>query len=180
MATFVAFMILDVRSDSGTMRNDSERIFDLLVSTPRWETIDRDDKIDQTKLDAAFVKISTFETKDIRAAIVRYRDLYLNGLKPGAQPEAKPLSIFNLVVLNRFIFAVPEHPSEEKLKQIPFYLSMPAPRNDGIADLLWPVTIAANGRPMLTGDFYTNSGPLPDPVREFEIFDAVFGRRKLN
>jgi hypothetical protein len=67
--------------------------------------------------------------------------------------------------------------SKEKLNALPFYLGMGVPQDEKSENILWPVTVAKDGSVALIAQFYAHDGPLPDPLREFDIFEKAFGRR---
>ena len=151
-----------------------DRVFALLSSAPSWPVLDVNDNVKRKQIDEAYSKVAQYEDATIRAAMEEYVRCCLDNNNCGS---AQGFSVFNMIVLNRFVFNVPERMSKETLKALPFYLGMGVPQDEKSENILWPVTVAKDGSVVLTAQFYAHDGPLPDPLREFDIFEKTFGRR---
>jgi hypothetical protein len=151
-----------------------DEVFALLTSTPTWGRSDTDTRLKQ--IADAYVKVARYDDATIREAMEKYLLCCLGGEKCNSAHE---FSMENMVVLNRFVFNVPEHISRENLRKLPFYFGMDTPDDGENVNLLWPLVVEKDGsfvlQPMSV--FHTRDGPGPDALREFDIFQKAFGRR---
>jgi hypothetical protein len=160
---------------TGNMKNnETDMILKLLISAPVWDMIDKNDDAARDKITTIFTMIAHYDTASIRAAAERY--VQYNRQGPEC-PFGDQISIFNLMALNRFVFNVPEFITEEEFSAFSSYLKMYMPREGNKVWILWPLSKTSDGKVKLTALFCANSGPLPDPLTEFDRFEAKFGRR---
>ena len=120
-----------------------------------------------------FEVISKFGNDSIRAAMKRYYDHIFDGSE-----KQSYMSVSTLVLLNRYLFAVPEWLEREELDRFPFYFSISVPEEGNKVNLLWPLGQSKSGDLTLISAFAMGSGPPPDPLGEFDVFLERFGRRK--
>jgi hypothetical protein len=169
---------------SPTQQTSVNKAFELLVSCPRWDTLGAapEDRTRMQQITETLRLLSAYDDGVIRGAMERYMRCYNSRLAGTLSDEcsipASKLSVFNLMVLNRFVFVVPKTISIDRYEKMHTYLRMVAPIKDGEVNLLWPVTIVAGQEPALTEQFYGNMGPLPDPIGEFDAFKKAFQRRR--
>ncbi|MGC4073936.1 MAG: hypothetical protein QM760_15790 [Nibricoccus sp.] len=151
-----------------------DEVFTLLTSTPSWPLLDVGDEEKRKQIDRVYIEISRYDSAAIRVAMEKYIHCSTEIEKHNVKHS---FSVFNLMVLNRFVFNVPERISKEEAGKLPFYLGMAAPQDDKSIHLLWPLVVTKDMGVVLREQFYARGGPLPDPLGEFDVFGKAFGRR---
>jgi hypothetical protein len=152
---------------------DADAVFKLLITAPKWSMLGEKDDAKREKITEIFTTVAHYDTATIRIAVKRI--IYCN--RGNFNPDVGNFCLFNLMALNRFVFNVPEFISNNELDKIPFYLGMRLPEEGDMVKILWPLSKASDNKVRLTSLFYANSGPLPNPLDEFDSFAKVFGRR---
>jgi hypothetical protein len=147
------------------------RIVHFLEACPYWQRYSMGKKYTSRRLaiEKNMMEIARFETWEVRKAIVQYL---------GEPDKDVWMRQWNIHVLNRLIFAVPRF---EK-GTLPPYRVVP-PWNIGHHDrfdILWPWESQGDGSFHLRVEVMgPSSGPIPDPLQQFDVFLKVYGRRKL-
>jgi hypothetical protein len=149
-------------------------VFALMTSTSAWVMINADDDALREQIDDAYSEIAHYDDATIRAAMEMYVQC-CHGVR--VCDSVHVFSIYNMMVLNRFVFNVPNCISRENFEKLPFYFGKGGPEVDIGINLLWPLVLKENGKVALKAMFYANGGPEPDPLEEFDVFENAFGRR---
>ncbi|MGC4073937.1 MAG: hypothetical protein QM760_15795 [Nibricoccus sp.] len=169
------FMSAIFSASASESENRSARVLKVLVSCSRWEELDYADAAGRERLLKTFMDVAKYDDAVVREAIQKYIAAYYD---PKARGEGWRLSIFNLLILNRVLFDVPETVSKQEYEAGDFSRWSFMTRTDGDkVNILWPLERSTNKRLILAGSVGGYNGPLPDPVREFDFFKDKYARR---
>lgn len=148
-----------------------DRIVDILLACPAWSQVAADDTASREEILYAMEELSKVNLDVLRAAVVKY---VLQMEEQKRYYSSTDMS--RIFVLNRYIFAVPE--------QVPWdsfpgfgSIAIPGDSSDDL-DILWPLSVGADGELELTGTFTIYMGPEYLSVEEFDYFREQYGARE--
>jgi hypothetical protein len=146
-----------------------EQIVRRLRAAPAWSAMRDVSAQGQPLLDAC-EEIAREETPTIRAAMAAY--VSGESQVPGGTNIDAMSKVY---VLNRVLFDVP---GWRPLADARFFGGwVGVPQKEGRVDLLWPLSVTADGTLKLTGGPPGYSGDAYDALGEFDHFASRFGRR---
>jgi hypothetical protein len=180
---FLISTLLCATVHANTTEKGVNEVYEILISCPDCEMLGSTpkDKIAMLEITKSYRLINRYDTATIRKAMVQYvsecKRFFDKSGRSQTDPVYKNLSVYNLMILNRFIFSVPAFISKDEYMRTHEYIRMHSPIVDERINLLWPVTITTDNQPVFSEVFYCNMGPWPDPIGEFDVFLNEYGRR---
>ncbi len=150
-------------------RQTVKSIYSALRRLPRWLTLEVEDGKARREAVLILYQIAQNDTASIReAADQYYREI-------PTPTETNFVSLGQLYILNRYVFAVPEERPWDAM-HFGGWVTPLSPA--GNSSELWPFELR-DGRLQLTGGFIAYGGRPYAPLGEFDYFNTTYGRRVI-
>ena|ERR1041384_3360545 len=149
----------------------TEKVVELIESSPEWSEIPADDEASRSKIIEKMRGVAKYDLDTIRSAIEQY--LSKKEQSEGGNDVA---SMSRLYVLNRYLFDVPDKvPMGERR----FGSFFGIPHDSQSVNEMWPLSVDDKGKLALTGSFKGYFGEEYLPLQEFDYFKEKYGPRKI-
>jgi hypothetical protein len=144
-----------------------DEVLDLIDKCPPWSSFSADDDAVAGRIISSLRELHRCDLDSLRRAIVTLikREEERGGL--GIEPMTK------LFVLNRYLFEVP---SQESVSE-PHFGGWHIPTDGEWEDRMWPLSVHEDGM-VLSGMFFSYTGPPYDALDEFDYFRSKYGPRR--
>lgn len=159
----LAFAFLVLLGCARNQLSESEQIMRLLESCPSW-TVPPPNDVAKAKILDHLAKISAYNTTLIYEAVKKYSAMHRDDLE----------ALSKILLLNRFLFAVPQWVPVDT----PLFGSWRHSVENGQISLLWPFSVRSDGTLVLTGEFSGYTGEPYQAREEFDFFSKNYGQRR--
>jgi hypothetical protein len=142
-----------------------ETVVELLQSCPAWSAPGSDPKVIVAHLNP----LACLSTPALRAGIEQFVARCTTDKRYDIANMSKPF------ILNRLLFALPD----KEAADVQYFGGWERPLNDTSRDPMWPVSLGADNKLLLTGNYTGYSGHRYLAVQEFDYFLRKYGRRLM-